>query len=580
MTVPAALEEVDELADAFVRQEPVPGVAYGIVLDGKVIHSRGIGTTRVGAGDPPGARTIFRIASMTKSFTAATVLLLRDEGLLRLDDRAADSVPELAGLAPAEGAPPITIRHLLTMSAGFAYDDAWGDRQQDLDLDRFAKLLAQGPSFAWMPGTQFEYSNLGYGILGRAITNVAGREYRDVVRERLLEPLGMSASGFGVDELPADRLAIGYTRRDDAFVEEPFAGYGALASMGGVFSTVGDLARWVEGFVRAFAPRERPDEHPLSPATRLEMQQVHRAAGPELRWTTIRELPTASVEGYGYGLFVRSDLELGLVVAHSGGYPGFGSHMRWHPASGLGVIVLGNRTYFPASKLGEQMMRALVLAGAAPSRRALNRIPALETARQKVERLLESWDDRLAAEIFSMNVDLDEPIERQRATIERLRETHGRLRRSDEPPTSDSPFDVAWWLEGERGRVRVEISLDPQPAPKVQSLDLTSVPEPGRHLREAAAAIVDSVEGGTPDVELDPGADRSDIERDLLLVRTLFGTCRLGPPVASSATGATFRVDAERGPLELRIAIDEQTGLLTSIRWVPRPVRPPIFDAR
>ena len=185
-----------------------------------------------------------------------------------------------------------------------------------------------------MPGTEFEYSNLGYAILGRVITNVAGREYRDVVRARLLEPMAMGSTVYEASEVPEERLAIGYVQRDDAFVEEPFAGYGAFASMGGLFSTVHDLERWVDGFARAFSSSVEADDHPLSRASRLEMQQMHRSIAPELKWTSIAESPTAVVTGYGFGTFVDRILEIGMVVGHSGGYPGFGSHMRWHPASG------------------------------------------------------------------------------------------------------------------------------------------------------------------------------------------------------------------------------------------------------
>ena len=253
--------------------------------------------------------------------------------------------------------------------------------------------------------------------------------------------------------------------------------------MGGLFSTVNDLARWVDGFARAFSSSTVADDHPLSRASRLEMQQVHRSIPPELTWTSIAEPPTAVVTGYGFGTFVRSDLAIGTVMGHSGGYPGFGSHMRWHPASRLGVVVLGNRTYFPALKIGEQMLSALVRGKAAPVRR-LTTAPALEAARDVIERLLASWDDDLAAATFSMNVDMDVPMARRRAAIERLRETHGVLRRSDEAPISDTPLHAAWWLEGEpgRGRVKVEITLDPQPVPKVQWLELTSVPEPDTSL--------------------------------------------------------------------------------------------------
>ena len=580
VTSSAAFEEVDRLVDAFVQEEPVPGVAYGVLLDGELIHTRGIGTARVGRDTSPGPDTVFRIASMTKSFTAATVLHLRDEGLLRLDDPVAEHVPELAEpRSQGRDMPPLSIRHLLTMTAGFPSDDAWGDRQQDLDLDSFARLLRGGQSFAWMPGTQFEYSNLGYGILGRVITNVAGREYRDVVRSRLLQPMNMTSTAFDVDGLPAEQLATGYTRRDDAFVEEPLDGYGALASMGGLFSTVRDLARWIDGFLRAFSPRGGSDDHPLSRASRLEMQQPQRGIDPELQWTSIDQPPTAMALGYGFGLFTRSDLQLGRLVAHSGGYPGFGSHMRWHPASGLGVIVLGNRTYFEAMKVAEKMLRLLVNARVAPVRR-IAPAPPLEAARLAIERLLEGWDDELAAATFSMNVDLDEPIERRRAEIDRLRETHGRLRRSEQPSTMESPFQLAWWLEGERGRVQVEISLDPQPEPKVQSLDLTSVPEPDARLREAAERLVGSNGDDVADLPLGDDLDRVSVQRDLRLVRALFGACSLGPCIAGDGAGATFRVSAERGDLDLILTENTETGRILAVRWAPCPVRPPLSDVR
>jgi serine-type D-Ala-D-Ala carboxypeptidase/endopeptidase len=310
------------------------------------------------------------------------------------------------------------------------------------------------------------------------------------------------------------------------------------------------------------------------------MQQVHRSIAPELTWASIAGPPTAVVTGYGFGTFVRSDLELGTVVGHSGGYPGFGSHMRWHPASGLGVVVLGNRTYFPALKLGEQMLSALVRAEAAPTRR-LRPAPALEAARDAVERLLASWDDDLAAATFSMNVDMDQPMEHRRAAIERLRETHGALRRSDEPPVSDTPLHAAWWLEGEtgRGRVKVEITLDPQPVPKVQWFELTSVPEPDPRLRGAAEALVASANGETTEPPMSDALDRAALERDLVLVRTVFGAVKLGAPIASGASSVTYRVTAERGVLDLALTMDTDHRMI-GWTWTPCTVRPPLVDVR
>ena len=198
------------------------------------------------------------------------------------------------------------------MSAGLATDDPWGDRQQGLPLDRFAELLAAGPTFAWPPGTAFDYSNLGYGILGRVITNVAGAEYREVVRDRLLLPLGMTSSAYLEEEVPEASLAHGYVRRGDELVREGRDPYGALASMGGVFSSVRDLARWVGGFLDAFPARSDPEgPHPLRRASRREMQQVQRAFGTEVRADAPDAEPVVLAGGYGFGLFVAVDPDHG-----------------------------------------------------------------------------------------------------------------------------------------------------------------------------------------------------------------------------------------------------------------------------
>jgi CubicO group peptidase (beta-lactamase class C family) len=577
--IEAALSRVDQIADRMFAGWKVPGVVYGVVHDGALIHSRGLGTLRAGEDAPPDADSVFRIASMTKSFTAAAVLLLRDEGRLGLDDPVARFVPELEGLhGPTADAPPITVRHLLTMTAGFPTDDPWGDRQQGLDLASFSALLRGGLSFAWAPGTRFEYSNLGYGILGRLVTNVAGGEYREVVRERLLQPLGMPSSGYLAADVPADRLARGYVWRDEAFVEEPMDGYGALASMGGLFSTTSDLVRWVAGFLDASPPRDDPDDrHPLRRSSRREMQQAMVPA--ELRLTQSSADSTPEVESghYGFGLFMVDDLRLGRIVGHGGGYPGFGSHMRWHPATGLGVIALANARYAPATLLAREQLAELIRVEAAPVRRTAPAAPTV-AARVAVERLLDRWDDALAAGLFAMNVELDEPIEQRRAAMERIRATHGALRPdTSEPAESASPFHLSWWLVGERGRVRAEILLSPELPPRVQSLSLTSVPEPPAALREAAdrvvaalAAPADGAGASSADVPLGPDVDRSTLARSLRAAEARFGAVRIGKSVeGDGARKATFRLDCARGALDLAIDWDPGTGLLTAVTLVP-----------
>ena len=574
-----ALRRADEVADRFLTGRKVPGVMYGVTLGDALIHARGIGTLRVGEDATPDSDSVFRIASMTKSFTAATVLALRDEGLLGLDDPVARHVPDLVDLrGPTSDSPTVTVRHLLTMSAGLPTDDPWGDRQQGLDLDRFAELLRAGPTFAWTPGVRFEYSNLGYGILGRVIASVAGREYRDVVRERLLDPLGMTATTFERSEVPPDRLAHGYLWRDDVFEEEPFDPYGALAAMGGVCTSLRDLVRWVGGFTDAFPPRDGPEgAHPLRRSTRREMQQIQFAIPSWVEPGAPDGAPDVRSGGYGFGLFIADDLRHGRIVSHSGGYPGFGSNMRWQPASGLGVIVLMNHRYAPATVLGRELMTALLDAGSAVSvPRRIGPAPALVAARATVGSLLAAWDDDLAAASFAMNIELDEPVARRRAEMERLRVVHGTLAPDpDEPTTYLSNLDATWWMRGERGRVQVGILLSPEPTPRIQDLTLTSVPDPSAELTAAAAHVVGVIAGAAVgrgdagalglDLPLAGAVDRAVVERTIRATAARLGHVRLGPAIASASDSATWRLDGDRGEATLRLERDPATGTWSAI---------------
>ncbi len=326
----------------------------------------GVGESWLG-GPPPGADTVFRIASMTKSFTASAVLALRDSGVLRLDDPVTDFVPELRGQPGVTAdSPAISLRHLLTMTSGFPTDDPWGDRQQGTPLPDFAAILARGVRPAWAPGTRFEYSNLGYAVLGRVIAAVTQADYADFVRDRVLRPLALTRTGFEAAEFDPDGLARGYTRGPGGWTELTPEPHGAFAPMGGVFSCVRDLARWVDGFAAAFPPggQRGGDAHPLAPATRREMQQP-AVTLPEAQPRFPGNPAAGSQYGYGFGLFTEETSAWGRLIYHSGGYPGFGSHMRWHPETGLGVVVLANSTYAGASVLAARLMEELLKAAAA-----------------------------------------------------------------------------------------------------------------------------------------------------------------------------------------------------------------------
>src|SRR2546429_9835712 len=159
--MPDRFAAVDALAESFHQRGGQPGMAYGIVAGGRLVYAGGFGDRWLG-GPAPGAGTVFRIASMTKSFTAAAVLALRDDGRLRLDDLAEEFVPELRGLAlPSPDSPRVSIRHLLTMTAGVPTDDPSGGRQPGLGPAEFSAVRADGPRLAWARRTPVQDCNPG-----------------------------------------------------------------------------------------------------------------------------------------------------------------------------------------------------------------------------------------------------------------------------------------------------------------------------------------------------------------------------------------------------------------------------------
>lgn len=583
MTVPepALLDRLDaELAHHHTRGGQ-PGLAYGVLADGRLVHAGGFGERRAGGGEVPDADSVFRIASMTKSFTAALVVLLRDKGALRLDDPVAVHVPEVADLrGPTTDSPPLTVRTLLTMTGGLPTDDPWGDRQQALPAAEFTELLRTGLSFAWSPDTAFEYSNLGYALLGRVIEQAGGTSFRQALTDGLLLPLGLTGTVFEAGEVAPERLASGHRSTPSGWSQIPVDGYGAFAAMGGLFAPVRDLATWMAGFTDAFPPRDDPEgPHPLRRADRREMQQPHRLIESRLDWPSLDVAPAARAVGYGFGLMCERDERHGTVVSHSGGYPGFGSHMRWHPQTGLGVVVLANSSYAPVHRAGTAALELLLEAPGCRSRssrrpvsaaarqpqpapRGVAAWPQTLAARAEVDRLLRCWDDTAARRLFAANVDLDEPLAQRRARVEQIVAALGPLAADDASPMEHvSPAHCRWWLVGPHGRVRAEILLTPQLPPKVQALTLTPVPEPPAALRSVAGAVVAALAEPEPrwpaEVPTTVDLDRAALTRLLRLAWTWAGPCDLADVIDGDGSGrATFRLVGGRATLALTVALE------------------------
>jgi len=402
-------------------------IAWGVVSDGELILK---GATSAEPDPLPTERTVFRIASMTKSFTAAAILILRDRGLLKLDDVVAEIAPEFGAIVgPTLDSPPITIRHLLSMAGGLATDDAWADRHLDFSDEALDELVSNGATFAWAPQSHGEYSNLGFAMLGRVSLRVSGQRAQDFITEHLLRPLAMNRTTWV--QPTDDDWARPFQVVDDQRVPDVDAlGDGAIAPMGGLWSCVSDLARWVAWLADAFPPRDAADSGPLCRASRREMQQVQRSF-PTTHEVASGERDEAVPErvdggGYGFGLFVTHDNRFGHFVAHSGGLPGYGSNMRWLPNRAVGVVALGNVTYAPMSLMARRMLEIIDEHGTIPTA-DVEPSPALRDAAHRLAMLISDWTDSSALQLFADNVALDDSFARRARQAAELIAAHGVL---------------------------------------------------------------------------------------------------------------------------------------------------------
>ena len=571
--VRALAPAIDALFADALGELGAPGLAYGVALDGELVHGGGCGVRSLESGDVPGTDTAFRICSMTKSFTATAVLSLREEGRLDIDVPLGEISPDLRALADAgPDAPPVTVRQLLTMDAGLPQDDPWADRLMAHDSAWVTGLLAHGATRSRTPGTAFEYSNTGWAALGRVIATVTGQRFQDVIRERVIDQAGLGDTVWSAGDLPPGRVATGYRPAGDGFsAEVPLADGGDFAALGGLYSSVRDLARWSGVFLAAEPARDAPETAPVSRATLREMQRARSAFAPAVEWPSLAEPPGVVAGGYGYGLMVWHERDGQRHVGHPGGLPGFGTLMRWVPELGLSVILLANVTY---ALCEGPVRRALELVSrkAALPRRAIRADPGLLAAREAVDGLVRSWDDDAAAALFALNVDLDRPLAERRAELAALGERHGKLERDNEIVPEDA-LRGGWRLRGERGHVDLEITLAPTVPPLVQTLSVASVLPPSGLLAVLAAAAADLASEPRPDAVqalLAPGADAGAALRGLRVAAALYGPFGNGEPVAGDGeTESTLRLPGARGAVDLDVALDAGSGRLS--RLVLRP---------
>jgi len=470
--------EIDALFGQHVAANQSRGLIYARTTSEGIAHSAAFGV----ANDDdlvPDLDTAFPIASITKSFVACAALIARDRGVLSLNDPITKYVPEFSASGTVEDpcAPP-TLGMLLSMSGGLTEDNAWVDPFIDSTEEEVLAEVARGLRYSHLPGNTYEYSNLGFTLAGLAVGRAVGRPIEDFVRDEIFTPLGLTSTCFD-NAAPADiRRATGYQLDPSGeWHAYPYTASAVFASAGGIMSTVRDLATWITWLGSAFRPPVAGDVDALSRASRREMQRLWIVGAPALSTTPGGGLQT-SIGGYGLGLGIALDLHRGLMVAHGGGLPGFLLFVLWHPDSGNGVVSLTNSTRGNAAGLCVQTLgRTLARDNAAAGTVVLWR-ETMEL-REAAERLIRDWDDELAAEILSANVDFDRPWSQRRDEIAGFIEEVGPL--VDAPPTVNivsaaTSADITWSIPGERGELICMIHLTPVQPAKIQEIVVQAVP--------------------------------------------------------------------------------------------------------
>lgn len=221
----------------------------------------------------------------------------------------------------------------------------------------------------------------------------------------------------------------------------------------------------------AWPARDGPDDGPLSRASRREMQQITRYIGASAATDSAGNISLAA-NGYGYGLRVQQTCLFATSVSHTGGLPGFGSLMRWLPEHGVGIVALGNLTYTGWSAVTTQALEALARTGGLEAR-VPQPSPVLVERREQVSRLVTAWEDALADDLAAMNLYLDDPKDRRRAAIERVRAAAGDDCRNDGPFVAQNALRGRWRMRCRNGDLLVSITLAPTNPAKVQFLQVT-----------------------------------------------------------------------------------------------------------
>jgi CubicO group peptidase (beta-lactamase class C family) len=470
----AVFPAVENLYRDYAAKNHFPGLAFGIVVDGKLVHAAGFGYTDVAKKTATTPQSLFRIASMSKSVTTMAILKLRDEGKLRLDDPVYLYIPEMKKLPYlTSDSPLITVRNLMTHSAGFPEDNPWGDRQLDDSPADLIKLIDGGLSLANVPGVTYEYSNLGFAMLGAIITKLSGKPYQQYIDEAIFKPLGMTHTVWEYTKIPAELLAHGYRWQNNDWLEEPLLHDGSYGAMGGVITSVEDFSKYLAFHESAWPPQSGTETGPIKRSSVREMQQpwTFNNLAANFKYPSGRACPMVS--SYAYGLRWSRDCDGRVFVGHTGGLPGFGSQWWIMPEYGIGVVAYGNLTYAGMGAVNWAVLDTLInSAGLKP--RVVPVSKTLAQRKSELVQLLPNWSNAADSKLFAENFFPDKSLEMRRKTVQDLYAKAGKIVRIGEL-VPENQLRGRFLIEGEKANIDVFFTLTPENPALIQQLDFKEV---------------------------------------------------------------------------------------------------------
>ena len=307
-------EKVDEYMDAAVKVERFSGSIL-VARNGSPVVSKGYGMANYEQSVPNTPQTMFRLASITKQFTAAAIMILQERGKLNTND----SVCKYFSDCPTVWQ-PITIRHLLTQTSGIATYSGRFELQSSGVGESRAKMfdLIKSKPLEFVPGEKMKYGNSSYYLLGLIIERTSGKSYADFVQENIFTPLGMKRSGYDEADRVAKKRADGYRWQGDSFVNARYVNYTTPNMAGGLYSTTEDLLLWDKAlYTEKILSRESLDE----------------------MFTPFKDLTPG--KGYAYGWYTTKRFNR-QEIAHGGNTSGFINYIARFPAERVTVIVLSN----------------------------------------------------------------------------------------------------------------------------------------------------------------------------------------------------------------------------------------------